>query len=93
MILADMGADVIHVEHPEKGNSMRAMGPHKGEWGAYFVAVNRGKRSLALDVSQPEGRDLILRLVKGCARTAEAMRSAGRYPTIVVSEPSATAVR
>ncbi len=66
MILADMGADVIHVEHPEKGNPMRAMGPHKGEWGAYFVAVNRGKRSLALDVSQPEGRDLILRLVKGC---------------------------
>ena len=66
MILADMGADVIQVEHPEKGNPMRAMGPHKGEWGAYFVAVNRGKRSLALDVSQPEGRDLILRLVKGC---------------------------
>ena len=66
MILADMGADVIHVEHPEKGNPMRAMGPHKGEWGASFVAVNRGKRSLALDVSQPEGRDLILRLVKGC---------------------------
>ncbi len=61
MILADMGADVIHVEHPEKGNPMRAMGPHKGEWGAYFVAFNRGKRSLALDVSQPEGRDLILR--------------------------------
>ena len=66
MILADMGADVIHVEHPAKGTPMRAMGPHKGEWGAYFVAVNRGKRSLALDVSQPEGRDLILRLVKGC---------------------------
>ncbi len=66
MILADMGADVIHVEHPVKGTPMRAMGPHKGEWGAYFVAVNRGKRSLALDVSQPEGRDLILRLVKGC---------------------------
>ncbi len=66
MILADMGADVIQVEHPVKGTPMRAMGPHKGEWGAYFVAVNRGKRSLALDVSQPEGRDLILRLVKGC---------------------------
>ncbi len=66
MILADLGADVIQVEHPEEGNPMRAMGPHKGEWGAYLVAVNRGKRSLALDVSQPEGRDLILRLVKGC---------------------------
>ena len=66
MILADMGADVIQVEHPEKGNPMRAMGPHKGEWGAYSVAINRGKRSLALDVAQPEGRDLILRLVKGC---------------------------
>ena len=66
MILADMGADVIQVEDPKKGNPVRAMGPHKGDWGAYFVAVNRGKRSLALDVSQPEGRDLILRLVKGC---------------------------
>jgi crotonobetainyl-CoA:carnitine CoA-transferase CaiB-like acyl-CoA transferase len=66
MILADMGADVIHVEHPEEGSPMRSMGPHKGEWGAYFVAVNRGKRSLALDVSQPEGRDLIRRLLEGC---------------------------
>jgi crotonobetainyl-CoA:carnitine CoA-transferase CaiB-like acyl-CoA transferase len=61
MILSDLGAEIIKVERPT-GEDGRAMGPHRGEWGAYFVALNRGKRSIALDLSKPQAREAILRL-------------------------------
>ena len=44
MILAHLGADVVKVERPDKGDVTREMGPHLGQWGAHFVATNRGKR-------------------------------------------------
>ncbi|HEX5229388.1 MAG TPA: CoA transferase [Bryobacteraceae bacterium] len=62
MILSDLGAEVTKVERIGGGEDGRAMGPHRGEWGAYFVALNRGKRSITIDLSKPEGRDVILRL-------------------------------
>jgi crotonobetainyl-CoA:carnitine CoA-transferase CaiB-like acyl-CoA transferase len=65
MILADLGADVIKVELPG-GEDGRGMGPHRGEWGAYFAALNRGKRSLAVDFTIPAGRDVLLRLAESC---------------------------
>jgi crotonobetainyl-CoA:carnitine CoA-transferase CaiB-like acyl-CoA transferase len=66
MILSDLGADIIKVERIGGGEDGRAMGPHRGEWGAYFVALNRGKRSITLDLSKPEGRAVVFRLVSGC---------------------------
>lgn len=66
MVLADLGANVIKVENPRGGEDSRRMGPHRGSWGAYFVPLNRGKRSLALDITQPAGRDVVLRLAAGC---------------------------
>ncbi len=66
MILADLGADIIKVERRGTGEDGRAMGPHRGEWGAYFTALNRGKRSIALDIRQPAGRDAVLRLAATC---------------------------
>src|SRR5579863_5854885 len=66
MILSDLGADIIKVERPGTGEDGRAMGPHRGEWGAYFTALNRGKRSIALDIRQPAGRDAVLRLASTC---------------------------
>jgi len=66
MILADLGADVIKVERPGTGEDGRAMGPHRGEWGAYFTALNRGKRSIALDIRQPGGREAVLRIASTC---------------------------
>jgi crotonobetainyl-CoA:carnitine CoA-transferase CaiB-like acyl-CoA transferase len=66
MILSDLGADIIKVERPGGGEDGRAMGPHRGEWGAYFVALNRGKRSITLDLSKPEGRAAVLRLASTC---------------------------
>lgn len=66
MLLADMGAEVIKVEEPEAGDPMRAMGPPflpDGE-SAYFLAINRNKKSVALDLTRPEGRAVFLDLVR-----------------------------
>ncbi len=65
MMLADMGADVIKVEEPTRGDqSRRGMGPRgKGEDTAGFLAVNRNKRSLALDLKNKRDLDRFLSLV------------------------------
>ncbi|GAB3447020.1 CoA transferase [Streptomonospora sediminis] len=56
MLLADMGADVIKIEHPGRGDDTRAWGPPwAGGEAGYFLSVNRGKRSLAVDLKDPEG--------------------------------------
>lgn len=68
-MLADMGADVLKIEHPASGDDTRAWGPPfvtNGEGApkeaAYYFCANRSKRSLALDFSKPEGADLLRRL-------------------------------
>jgi crotonobetainyl-CoA:carnitine CoA-transferase CaiB-like acyl-CoA transferase len=66
MILADLGAEIIKVERIDGGDDSRGMGPHRGEWGAYFVPINRGKRSITIDITKPAGRDLVLRLSEKC---------------------------
>ena len=66
-ILADLGADVIKIERPEIGDDCRGWGPpflkdRNGEEtreSAYFLSVNRGKRSLTVDLSNPEGQKII----------------------------------
>jgi crotonobetainyl-CoA:carnitine CoA-transferase CaiB-like acyl-CoA transferase len=66
MVLADLGADVVKVERPEGGDETRSWGPpFAGGEAAYYLSVNRSKRSCAIDLSQPEGRELALEL---CAR-------------------------
>src|SRR2546430_17736338 len=66
MTLADLGADVVKVEHPVGGDETRSWGPpYAGGEAAYFLSVNRSKRSVALDLKDPEGRGLALEL---CAR-------------------------
>ena len=63
MVLADLGADVIKVERPQGGDETRSWGPpFAGGEAAYYLSVNRNKRSCALDLSQPEGRALALEL-------------------------------
>ena len=66
MILADLGADVIKVERMGSGEDGRAMGPHRGSWGAYFTTLNRGKRSIAIDLTKPEGKAAVVRLAQTC---------------------------
>jgi crotonobetainyl-CoA:carnitine CoA-transferase CaiB-like acyl-CoA transferase len=66
MALADLGADVVKVEHPKGGDETRSWGPpYAGGEAAYFLSVNRSKRSVALDLKAPDGLELALEL---CAR-------------------------
>src|SRR5215208_5690290 len=65
MLLADLGADVVKVERPGQGDDTRAWGPpYAGGEAAYFLSVNRGKRSVALDLARPEGREVAQRLAR-----------------------------
>jgi len=69
MMLADLGADVIKIERPPSGDDTRSWGPpYLGDpaqgLSAYFLSVNRGKRSVCLDLKRPAGHDLFVRLVQ-----------------------------
>lgn len=65
MMLGDMGADVIKVEMPGKGDDTRAWGPPfiDGE-ASYYLSVNRNKRSIALDLKSPGGQEVLWRLLE-----------------------------
>jgi crotonobetainyl-CoA:carnitine CoA-transferase CaiB-like acyl-CoA transferase len=63
MILADMGAEVLKLERPGKGDSVRAWGDGS-ERNAYFRYINRNKKGITLDYKQPEGKALFLKLVE-----------------------------
>nr|WP_221308607.1 CoA transferase [Nocardiopsis mwathae] len=66
MLLADLGAEVVKVEHPELGDDTRSWGPPwAGGESAYYLSVNRGKRSLAVDLKDEEGLTAVREL---CAR-------------------------
>lgn len=64
MLLADMGADVIKVERPKYGDDTRHFGPFKNDESGYFVYLNRGKKSITLDLKRPEAREIVLQLVE-----------------------------
>jgi formyl-CoA transferase len=69
-LLADLGADVIKIERPGSGDDTRAWGPpylkdaqgHDTTEAAYYLAANRGKRSVTVDIGKPEGQQLLRRL-------------------------------
>ena len=64
MILADLGAEVIKVEPPETGEPFRHFGG--GYEAAYFVANNRNKKSIAIDLKNEKGKEVMLKLLKDC---------------------------
>ena len=66
-ILADLGADVIKIERPGEGDDTRGWGPPFLEGGrdaGYFLACNRGKRSVTVDMARPEGQAIIRKLAE-----------------------------
>ncbi len=63
MTLGDLGADVIKVERPPYGDVARTTGPLIGGESAYFHSVNRGKRSISIDLKSAEGKAIFLRLI------------------------------
>lgn len=63
MVLADLGAEVTKVEHPRGGDDTRHWGPpYAGGESAYYLCANRNKRSIALDISKPEGQRIVREL-------------------------------
>ncbi len=71
-LLADLGADVVKVERPGSGDDTRGWGPpflrdaqgHDTSEAAYYLAANRGKRSVPIDIAHPEGQALVRRLAE-----------------------------
>src|SRR3954471_14338862 len=65
MQLGDLGADVVKIEDPRHGDESRRYGPpFLGTESAYFLSVNRNKRSCAIDLKAPAGRDVVLALAR-----------------------------
>ena len=65
MMLGDMGAEVIKIERPSAGDDTRAFAPpYQGEESAYFLSVNRNKKSLALDMKQDAAKEVLWKLVE-----------------------------
>ena len=66
MLLADLGAEVVKVEQPGKGDPARHLGPRVDDDSAYFVSVNRGKQSITVDLSAEAGQRLLRDLLPRC---------------------------
>lgn len=76
MKLGDMGAEVIKIEQPGKGDDTRTWGPPfiKGE-SAYFLSVNRNKKSVTLDLKSEEGKKILTKLIRRCDVLVENFRT------------------
>lgn len=74
LILSELGADVVKVEDTTIGDYLRLFPPQKGGLGGAFYAVNRGKRSISIDLKKPEGRDLLLRMIPDYRVVLESFR-------------------
>lgn len=74
MILADMGAEVIKVEAPQKGCATRKTPPFIRGESAYFMSLNRGKKSITLDLKSRQGKKILLQLAAGADVLVENFR-------------------
>ncbi len=97
-MLGDLGAEIIKIEQPGKGDDTRSWGPPwhgEGEdrLSAYYLAANRNKKSVAIDISKPEGQALIRELALKCDVLVENFKVGGLekygldYPTLKQLNP------
>ncbi|MBE0505401.1 MAG: CoA transferase [Marinospirillum sp.] len=78
--LADLGAEVIKIEKPGSGDDTRSWGPpwlDGSQESAYYLSANRGKQSVAIDIAQPEGQQLIHQLLEQCDVLVENFKVGG----------------
>lgn len=76
MLLGDLGAEIIKIEIPGRGDSTRLSGPpFKNGESAYFISHNRNKKSISIDLKKKEGVDVIRSLVKDCDVLVESFRT------------------
>jgi CoA:oxalate CoA-transferase len=64
MVLSDLGAEIIKIEIPGTGDDSRAFGPFIGSRSLYFLSINRGKKSISLNLKHPKGKEILLDLAK-----------------------------
>ena len=101
LLLAELGARVIKVEPPQQGDDARQYGPFKNGKSAYFVSVNRGKESIALDLKSPSDREIFEHLLDKADALVENFRPGtldrlgygweslhSRYPRLVYAAAS-----
>lgn len=95
MSLGDLGAEVIKVEEPGKGDDTRRWGPpFIGQDSTYYLAVNRNKQSIAVDLKHPEGRALVYEMAKQADIVVENFRAQTRdrlgldYESLKAQNPS-----
>ncbi len=66
MLLKELGAEIIKVEMPEKGDDSRGFGPFKNNKSVYFLSINHGKKSISVNMKSEQGKEIILDLVEKC---------------------------
>jgi crotonobetainyl-CoA:carnitine CoA-transferase CaiB-like acyl-CoA transferase len=83
-LLADLGAEVIKIERPGEGDDTRGWGPpfvtgrdEDDLFSAYYLSANRGKKSVSIDFSTPEGRDIVRALARSCDIVVENFKVGG----------------
>lgn len=64
MLLCDLGAEVLKVERPNVGDTVRGTGPFINGQSIYFASLNRGKKSVTIDLDSPQGKELFLKLAE-----------------------------
>lgn len=103
MSLADLGAEVIKVEHPEGGDPTRSWGPPKlGDDATYYLAINRGKSSVTIDLKSEEGQEVVHHMLaeadvlvenfrpgSGLQQVFDYRKLSERYPHLVILHISA----
>lgn len=93
MKLADLGADVIKIEHPERSDYTRDMPPKIGGVGLFYLTLNRNKRSVMLDYTTPAGREVLHALLRSADVLIEVSRPGSRaaegldYETVSAVNP------
>ncbi|MBM3306290.1 MAG: CoA transferase [Candidatus Aminicenantes bacterium] len=92
LLLADMGAEVIKIEDVGVGDTIRVMAPFVGGRSAYFLALNAGKKSLAVDLKAPAGREAFLKLAATASVVVEGFRP-GTVDRLGVGYEAVKAVR
>ena len=80
MVLCDLGAEVIKVERPPHGDLARTTGPHINGVSGYFMSINRGKKSISIDLAMEEGKELFLKLVEQADVVVENFTPAAACP-------------
>ncbi|MGZ6126181.1 MAG: CaiB/BaiF CoA transferase family protein, partial [Myxococcales bacterium] len=96
-VLADLGAEVIKVERPGTGDDTRGWGPpwvhEAGGESAYFASTNRGKKSITVDLSRPEGQEIVRKLSARCDvllenyKVGALLRYGLDYPRLAAQNP------